>query len=125
MKYLGVDWGLKKIGLAVSEGDIASPLGVLEIKSLKDGVEKIIKVCKKEEIHLAVLGKPGGNIGKKVEKAVKILKKSGLKIETADETLSTQKAKTAMIGLGFSQKARREDNAMAAAIILQDYLDTL
>ncbi len=32
MKYLGVDFGLKRVGLAVSEGELASPLQTIEVK---------------------------------------------------------------------------------------------
>lgn len=123
MKYLGLDWGLKKIGLAVSEGKLASPFLNLEINGLADGVEKIVNLVKKEDIHLIVLGKPEGKMGKIVEKTYQAFLKKKIKIELADETLSTHDAKEIMLEMGFSQNARKDDNAFAAAIILQRYLD--
>lgn len=123
MKYLGLDWGLKKIGLAISEGELADPAGGIEIKSLKEGIEKIVKKVRDEGADLVVIGKPEGGFGKKVEDAAKLLRKEGIRVELADETLSTQEAKREMIRMGTGKLARREDHAVAAAIILQRYLD--
>ncbi len=123
MKYLGLDWGLKKIGLAVSEGKLASPFLNLEICGLSDGVEKIVNLVKQENIHLVILGKPEGKMGKIVEKTYQAFLKKKIRIELADETLSTHDAKKIMLEMGFSQSARKEDNAFAAALILQRYLD--
>ena len=123
MKYLGLDWGLKKIGLAISEGKLASPLLNLEVSGLKDGVEKIINLVKKEDVQLVILGQPEGKMGKIVEKTYQAFLKKKIKIELVDEILSTKDAQKMMIEMGFSQKARKKDNAIAAALILQRYLD--
>ena len=123
MKYLGVDWGLRRVGLAVSEGELADPLTSLEIYSLQDGVRKVADVASREGVQTVVVGKPEGEIGKAVEKAVSRMIVAGLHVITADETLSTHAAKRKLIKMGKGKKARRDDNAMAAAIILQRYLD--
>ncbi|MFH0937152.1 MAG: Holliday junction resolvase RuvX [Candidatus Daviesbacteria bacterium] len=123
MKYLGIDWGLKRIGLSISEGELASPLTSVEINSLEDGVTKVLKLARSEDVEILVIGKPEGEMGKKVEKAFKLLGRSGLKVEMVDETLSTQKAKSLMIKMGLSKKMRKNDNAISASIILQEYLD--
>lgn len=123
MKYLGVDWGLKRIGLALSEGELANPLMSVNIAGLKDGVEKIRNLVEKEGIGVIVIGQPEGEMGVLVEKAIKELSKINVEVAVGDETLSTQIAKKEMINLRKGKKARRDDNAMAAAIILQRYLD--
>ena len=123
MNYLGVDWGLKRVGLAISEGKIASPLAVLSVNSLQDGLDKLISFIKREEIDIVVIGKPEGESGKRVEAVVKKLKKVGLKVIEADETLSTQEAKKFLLRIGVSRKSRRLDDAWAATIILQRFLD--
>lgn len=123
MKYLGIDWGLKRVGLAISEGELAAPLPAVHIKNLEDGAKKIADAVTKEEVDLVVIGKPEGEMGKKVEKAVSELKKQGIRVAVADETLSTQEAKKTMLEMGSGRQARREDNSVAAAIILQRYLD--
>ncbi len=121
MKYLGVDFGLRRIGLATSDGELASPFKVVEGRGFTDLVEKI----KKEAVGFdkIVVGLPEGKIGQTVLGFVKALKKSGLDVETADETLSSQKAVEAMVELNISKKDRRVIDAVAAAIILQNYLD--
>lgn len=123
MKYLGVDWGFKKVGLAVSEGQVASPLAVMTVNSLEDGLNKITSIIKREEVDLVVVGKPEGQSGKRVEAVVKRLKKVGVSIIEADENLSTHQAKSLLLELGVSQKSRQKDDAVAAAIILQRFLD--
>ncbi|MBI4037300.1 Holliday junction resolvase RuvX [Candidatus Daviesbacteria bacterium] len=123
MKYLGVDWGLKKIGLAYSEGKLASPLTSVSATTLASGTKQIQELVKKEKIDLVVMGQPEGKMGKIVDKVAKTLQKLGLTVVLTDETLSTQEAKQRMIEMGLGQKARREDNSVAATIILQRYLD--
>lgn len=125
MKYLGVDWGLKRVGLALSLGSLASCHSTIKIKSLADGVEKITNIYQKEKIDLLVMGKPEGEMGKKVDKAAKYLQKAGLKVVLADETLSTKHAQAKMIEMGFSKEKRKDDNSVAAALILQEYLDEI
>lgn len=123
MKYLGIDWGLKRIGLAVSEGKLATPFLNLEISGLKDGVEKIANLVKKEDVELIILGKPEGAMGKIVDKTYQAFLKEKMNIELTDETLSTHDAKKIMLEMGFGKSARKNDNAFAAALILQRYLD--
>lgn len=123
MKYLGIDWGLKKIGLAVSEGELASPLGSFKIKGLREGVEKVGRLVKLEGIELIVIGKPEGEMGKEVERVASLLQQRGISTTLVDETLSTQQAKELMLKMGKGRKARRDDNTTAAAVILQNFLD--
>lgn len=123
MKYLGIDWGLKRIGLAISEGQLASPLDCLIVTNLNDAIEKVKKVVDREKIDKVILGKPEGEMGKKVVEVAKRLQQIGIDVTLADETLSTQKAKSLMIEMGYGRKSRRDDNATSAAIILQHFLD--
>jgi len=121
VKYLGVDFGLKRVGLAISEGELASAYKVIEGTSFSDLLEKI----KKEAIGFdkVVIGLPEGRIGKLVKKAIKKLKESGIEVAEADETLSTQNATREMIELNIPKRKRKVNDAYAAAGILQNYLD--
>ncbi len=125
MKYLGIDFGLRRIGLAISEGNIASPWQVLEVKSFSDTVEKISKIIKDGSFNKVVVGMPEGKMGQNVIGFTNALKKMGILIETSDETLSSKNAMQDMIKQGVPQKKRRFNDARAAAIILQNYLDEL
>lgn len=121
MKYLGVDFGLKRVGLATSNGELATPFKVIEGSSFLDLLKKIRKEA--EGFDRLVIGLPEGKTGKLVKKATKKLRESGIDIIEADETLSTQNATTQMLELNIPQKKRRINDAYSAAVILQNYLD--
>lgn len=130
MRYLGVDYGLKKMGLAISEGQIASPLKVLEINGLNDAVSKIKQVISKENIGRVVVGVPES--GESKNAATKFI--SRLKVDLgnkpvsvieAEETLSSVSAKDLMIDLGLGEKSRKKEDAYSAVIILQNFLDSV
>lgn len=124
MKYLGIDYGKRKIGLSLSEGLTASPLKTIETSSLKDSVQKILQIIKNEQIEKVVIGFPeSGEAKKLVENFTREIIKEGIEIETVDETLSSQNALKDMINLGLSKKSRKSEDAYSAALILQEYLD--
>jgi putative Holliday junction resolvase len=129
MKYLGIDYGMKKVGLAVSEGQVASPLKVVAISGLKDGVEKVAHEIRREEIQRVVIGIPEGSTGKMVKSFVVELKKKyqtePVQIIETDETLTSKDAQNLMITLGTSQKERKNEDAYSAMLILQQFLDSL
>lgn len=123
MKYLGIDYGLKRVGLAISEGDLASPYKIIEINSLSEAIEKIIKITRSENFDKVIVGLPEGAMGKATLKLINVLKSKGVDIEAADETLSSKQALRDMLEAGVGKKKRRVQDASAAAIILQNYLD--
>ena len=123
MKYLGVDFGLKRLGLSFSEGQLASPFKVIQVKNFKDAVLKIEEIVKIEGFEKVIVGLPEGKIGQTVRGFINALRKKGLEIEGADETLSSKKASLKMIELNIPKERRRVNDAIAAAIILQNYLD--
>lgn len=123
MQYLGVDFGLKRVGLATSEGDLASPFKTIEVRGFKDAVEKVIELSQKMDFRKIVVGLPEGKMGQTVLGFINALKKRGLDVSAADETLSTQAAISKMIDLNIPLKKRRVSDDIAAAIILQNWLD--
>lgn len=126
MRYLGVDYGLRKIGLAISEGQIASIFKVLEIKGLKNALSQINNIIKEENIDRVVVGVPeSGELAKAVKKFISYLKQNNVVIET-DETLSSQDARKLMLDLNLNKKEReKKEDAYSAALILQNFLDSL
>lgn len=123
MKYLGVDFGLRRIGLAISEGNLASPWQVLEVKSFSDALEKTSKIIREGNFERIVVGLPEGKMGENVIGFVKALRKRGFEVETSGETLSSKKALEVMIEQGAPQRKRRFEDAYSAAEILQNYLE--
>ena len=123
MKYLGVDFGLKRIGLAVSEGELASSWKVITTSSFSNAVDQITQIFVKEQFDLIVLGQPEGKMGKLVGKFARILSAKGIKVELADETLSSKNAAALMVELNIPKEKRKINDAVAAAQILQNFLD--
>ncbi|MBI4038500.1 pre-16S rRNA-processing nuclease YqgF [Candidatus Daviesbacteria bacterium] len=122
MKYLGIDFGLKRVGLATSEGTMAAPWKVITGKNFLELIDKIYTQA--SDFDKVVIGLPQGNMGKKVKQAIKILQSKGLDILEADETLSTKEAIRLMIELNIPKKKRVVSDDYSAAIILQKYLDS-
>lgn len=125
MKYLGIDFGLKKIGLAMSAGELASPWQIIDVRNFTDAVEKISRIIVDGDYNKVVVGLPEGKTGKNVAGFVNALGKRGFKVDIADETLSSQKALETMIETGIRRRKRHHEDAYSAAEILQNYLDSL
>ena len=125
MKYLGVDYGLKKIGLAVSQGMMAHPLKVLHVGGLSDAVARVSQVINSEKLDVVVVGMPEGDNSAKITKKFIVELRKFIQVFAVDETLTSQKAKSLMIDLGIGQKSRQKEDAYSAALILQDFLDNL
>lgn len=125
MKYLGIDFGLRRIGLATSEGEIATAWKVVEVKNLKQGVEKIAAIIKSENFKKIVVGMPEGKIGETVRGFINGLKRNGIEAETSDETLSSKNATSLMVDLNIPKEKRKINDSFSAMLILQEYLDRL
>lgn len=122
MAILGIDYGLSKIGLAVSSGSLAAPLKVIKYSNPDELHNKIQEVLYKEGIEGIVIGVSDGEIEKKSRE---FGKKFNLPVYYMDETLSTKDAERLSIEAGIKRKKRRNmEDAYAAALILQQFLDT-
>ena len=124
---LGVDLGQKTTGLAISEGTLASPYKTITHKSQKEAVEKISAIIKELGADTVVIGAVEGKIKTMFESFAKKLSTINYHLSTIlwDETLTSRQARSAMIKLGISRKKRAEkEHEVAAALILQSYLDS-
>ncbi len=123
MRTLGIDFGIAKIGLAVADNGLAQPWGVM--KNGLQTIDKIARLVKQEQIEKIVVGISQGKIGQKAEEYGKKLKEAtDLEVVFQDETLTTKEAIAKMIEAGKKKKYRqKKEDAFAAAIILQTYLD--
>jgi len=122
MKTLGIDFGLKKIGVAVGFEDLIEPRGTF--REPTRFVEEIARLCQEEEIEKIVIGVTEGLIANKAAEFVAKLKKQmNIPVDFQDETLTTKEAVARMVAIGRGKKARRqEEDAYAAACILEEYL---
>lgn len=119
MKILGIDYGKSKIGLATCDGPISEPWKVIKVKSFDDAVIKIKSAINEASVDKVVVGVSEGEMGRESKKFAE-----EIGAETSDETLSTQDAQRMSIEAGISRKKRHEmEDAYAAAVMLQNYLD--
>lgn len=121
MKYIGIDFGTRRVGIAVSdkEGTLAFPRAVFENDD--KFFERLREMIKEEGVEKIVVGMPKALSGKetamttRVKNFIEELKQKGFIVVEEDEVFSTKTAK----------ENAREDmrDASAAALILQQYLD--
>ena len=132
-RILGVDYGRKRVGIAVSDplGVIATGVGVLSRTPAL--AAEVCRMAAKLGAGTIVVGMPytlrgeKGPMALEVEEFVAELgRECGLSIITVDERFSSASAASTDLAMGTPRKKRREKgriDAMAAALILQDYLD--
>ncbi len=138
MRILGLDFGQKTIGVAVSDslGWTAQGVEIIrrqEENNLKNSMERLAQLCKEYGIETIVLGYPKnmnntmGDRAIKTEGFKKRLKKElKLPVKLWDERLSTVAAERDLLEADVSRKGRKEViDKMAAVFILQGYLDYL
>jgi len=132
MRYLAIDYGTKSTGLAICDPSetIVSPLAVLS--SGKDLVAKILEFIKTEPVSAVVFGLPlnmDGTVGNQAkivqDFADKLKKMVAVPIYFQDERLSTFAAEGKLRAADLTRKKkRRRLDAVAAAEILQAFLDS-
>ena len=138
MKYLALDVGDRRVGVAVSDamGLIATPVVVIHRTSKAEDFAEIGRLMREQGVERMVVGHPRNDDGSPTPQAwrieryiaalVEALQAEGLDLPVIfwDERMSTQRAQEAMISTGRRAKDRRARiDAVAAAVILQDYLD--
>jgi putative Holliday junction resolvase len=125
MKLLGIDYGLKKIGVAISAGKLAEPLRVIKVETPEKTIEKIVRIAGEEGVDKIIIGMSEGKTAEETKEfGNRLQKKTALPIDYFDETLSTQEAQALALESGMSRKKRKNmEDAFAACIMLQNYLD--
>jgi putative Holliday junction resolvase len=138
MRVMALDVGHKRIGVALSDPGqvLASSLQVIERKGQQRDLATVIQLVREHEVGKIIVGYPrslNGTVGQQaevVERYVAVLEKklrdSSLDVPVVlwDERFSTVVAGRLMAEAGRKSRERRERiDAVAAAVILQDYLD--
>jgi len=125
MKLLAIDYGLATIGLAFAQTRLAEPYGQISNTSDEESASKIAALCLKENIEKVVVGISEGKMAERTKDFTSLLKdKLTIPVVLSDETLSSYTAKKYLIQSGVKQKKRKtREHEVAAAIILQTYLD--
>lgn len=140
MRIVGIDFGLVRIGIAISDPlkCVATPIGAVKAPKGK-AVRAVLEALSKYtgEIESIVVGHPlelSGKPGKMAAAAEAFAKELEKELEAAgpypvrlwDERLSSAQVEKQFKEAGYSRKARaQQSDAAAASVILQSYLDTL
>ena len=131
-KYLGIDFGIKKSGVSISDSNklISFPLETIETKNLLDYIRQI---SIDENIEIVVIGKPlklNNEIHDLEEEIVKFIKSlknhlPNIQIERIDERFTSKISKQIIINSGVGKKNRRDKliiDKISASLILESYL---
>lgn len=134
MTYLGLDIGARRIGIAVADSEVrlASPARVVRRRSFKEDVTSIGEIVREFGAERLVIGLPrelDGSEGAQARLTIRYAERlsDALNVpgEFFDERFSTASALAHRRLIGVSEKRGRATiDAAAAAVILQDYLDS-
>jgi putative Holliday junction resolvase len=132
-RLLGIDFGTKRIGLAVSDPDrkIASPLATYERGDRNADALYFQQIVEKEGIGQLVVGLPIHLSGDESVKSTEarafgtwLHELTGLPLVFADERFSTVEAEAALWEAGLTHKRRKSRrDRLAAQILLQAYIE--
>lgn len=135
-RVLGIDAGERRVGVALSDETrlLASPVAVLDRRQgLAAVFDALSRLARAEGVEQVVVGLPldaDGSRGRQARRAEQFARIAqrvvGLPVELWDERLSTREAEAILRQQGRNMRRVRERgqiDAVAAAVILQDYLD--
>jgi putative Holliday junction resolvase len=119
MRILGIDYGRSKVGLAIAESPLAQPMGVIRYSNPGELQVKIKRIIQQNDIEKIIVGVSEGEMAKESKEFAK-----SLGAQTFDETLTSLEAQRLSMEAGIQRKKRKEmEDAFAATIMLQNYLD--
>lgn len=127
MKYLGIDYGLKKTGLSLGDGEakVAMPFGIVE--GGEQTLPRVLNIIKEEGIDAIVIGLPLPTEVYQSETQLErtmaflhaLVDASGLPVYVVDEQFTSAEARRVQKEYG----ATASEDAIAAMLILQAYFD--
>ena len=136
MRIMGLDFGSKTVGVAISDPLLITAQGIEIIRrkeenKLRQTLARIEALIMEYEVTEIVLGLPkhmnaseGDRVEKTKEFAEKLERRTGLPVYFWDERLTTVAADRAMIEAGIRREERKEHvDMIAAVLILQGYLE--
>ena len=134
MRSLGIDHGEKRIGIAVSDptGTLARPLTILAHTSQTQDAAQVLGLASAHGVELIVVGQSTNEAGqlnlagRRAHGFAEFLRSTtSIPVILWDESLSTQDARAMRVKGGASRKRRaRAVDALAAAVMLQSFLDS-
>jgi putative Holliday junction resolvase len=138
MRKMGLDFGSKTVGVAISDPLLITAQGIEIVRrksenKLRQTLARIEELIVEYEVDEIILGYPknmNDTLGERVEKTLEfkemLERRTGLCVQLWDERLTTVAADKAMIEAGIRREERKEHvDRIAAVFILQGYLDRL
>lgn len=134
-RILGIDFGSRRIGISISDPLQTIAQSLATIPHDRYAISRIKEIVVREQVDLIVVGMPLNLKGERGQKAREVESFIGhlqshtnREIVRWDERFTTSLARNSMVMMGTKRKERREDkgrvDAMAAAIMLQGFLDS-
>jgi putative Holliday junction resolvase len=135
-RYLGIDYGSVRIGLALSDPLKIIANGFKTIQNDAHCLDKILLIVKEQNVEKIIVGKPlnlKGEMGTKAEEVLQFIKKlqeqTLIEILQIDERFTSVMAQQSILAMGTPKKKRQQNRGkvdeVASAILLQGYLDTV
>ncbi len=135
MRTLGIDYGEKRVGIAISDllGLTAQGLPTIECLDSEHLLEELTEIIKEKDVGRIIIGLPknmNNSIGKKAKEVLEFVKvlesRFNLPVVTIDERLTTVRAYKVMSETKMSlRKKQKKVDMISAQLILQSYLDRL
>ena len=132
-RILAIDYGRKRIGLALSDelAITAQPLDVLIHQNRRDDIRRLREICHKHGVRFILVGHPlhiTGEAGEMAAEAARfaarLRRELGVEVELADERLTSWEAKQTIVEINSAGDRKNAPvDAIAAAILLREYLD--
>lgn len=136
-KYLGLDYGKVRIGIALSDESKTFAFGKKFISNDKDALSKIASLINSENVSRVILGYPKNLKGEKTQQTLEVesfegklsavINPNAVKIIRWDERFTSKMASSSLIISGMKKKKRQQKeniDIVAAALLLQSYLDS-
>jgi RNase H-fold protein (predicted Holliday junction resolvase) len=112
VNYLGIDYGEKKTGVAIAEGPLADPFATFPTESALESIHQLVRSY---SIEAVIIGDCPAEFSQ-------FIRGWGVSVYQTDETLSSHEAREALLHT-TRRKRKENEHAVAAAIILQTWLD--
>jgi putative holliday junction resolvase len=133
-RILGIDYGSRRVGLAVSDPLQIIAQGAGTIDGGSDLVDRLVAIVHEHEAVAVVVGMPYGSDGemgakaREIEAFIGVLKgRVDVPVDTWDESYTSVEAQRTFIAGGMKRSARRQKgriDEMAARLLLQEYLES-
>ena len=130
-RLLAVDWGTKRVGLAVSDPgrSLARALPTLAVRGFRDTLKRLEEIAVREGIGEILVGLPlllsgeEGDSARRARKLARALEVRGYRVTLRDERWTSEAARDLLRDQGVRRPRPGRLDAVAAVLLLQEYLD--